>query len=204
MRRILALLCLALPLSACIDADVTVDFKDAETVEMVSSHSMTRQLFDMAGKSPEESCENGKPTLTTDKFTCEMTQSMTVDAFIAEANQSAASAENPEEQIREAMKVERLDDNRLRLTLDMSDAMSGNPDAAEMKEMAAMMRAALAGHSIVMRIRAPKIEETTGTLSEDGKQAEYVLPLTALLEDTAPAAFITTVSLKSCTFGIFC
>lgn len=201
MRRLLALLLLALPLSACFDADVTVDFKDTQTVEVASSHSMTRQLFDMSGKSPEDSCPDGQGTLTVDSFTCRSSKTLTLDEFIAGA---AKGADRPEAQLREAVKVERLGDTRLRLSFDPSGAMAEKPEAQEMKAMAGLMRAALAGHSIVLRIRAPKIEDTTGTLSPDGKQAEHVLPLTALLDGPAPAPFVTTVELKSCKLWVFC
>lgn len=201
MRRLLAFLLLTLPLSACFDADVTVDFKDTRTVEVLSSHSMTRQLFDMSGKPPAESCPDGQATLTADSFSCRSSKTLTLEEFIAGA---AKSTERPEAKLREAVKVERLGDTRLRLSFDPSGAMAEKPEAQEMKAVAGLMRAALAGHGIVLRIRAPKVEETTGTLSADGRQAEYVLPLTAILDGTPPAAFVTTVELKPCRLWVFC
>ncbi|MBL4915798.1 hypothetical protein [Szabonella alba] len=202
MRRLLLAAALALPLAGCFDADVTLDFKDAETVDTVMSFSMTRQLFDMGGKPPAEACADGRHELTTDRFTCHTEKTMTVDEFIAEAETRAA--ESPVDRMREAALVERLADDRLRVTLDFAEMAQGGGDLQEMRAMAGMMRAALAGHSLVFRIRAPQIDETTGTLSEDGTEAEYILPLTAILDATPPASFVTTVTLKSCTLWIFC
>ncbi len=202
MRRLILAAALALPLAGCFDADVTLDFKDAETVETVMSFSMTRQLFDMGGKTAAEACEDGRHELTTERFTCHTEKTMTVDELIAEAE--ARASESPVDRVRDAALVERLDDDRLRITLDFADMVQGGGELEEMRAVAGVMRAALAGHSLVFRIRAPQIDETTGTLSDDGKQADYILPLTAMLDETPPASFVTTVTLKSCTLWIFC
>lgn len=202
MRHLMLATALVLPLSGCFDADVTLDFKDAATVETVMDFSMTRQLFDMGGKSPADACEDGRHELTTDRFTCRTAKTMTLDEFIAEA--AARDSEAPADRLRNAALVERLGTERLRVTLDFADMVKGGDEMREMRAMAGVMRAALAGHSLVFRIRAPKIDDTTGTLSQDGKTAEYILPLTVMLDDTQPAAFVTTVTLKSCTLWIFC
>lgn len=204
MRRILLALTLALPLSGCIDADVTLDFKDETNAEVIADFSLGRQLFDMAGKSAEESCKDGTHSLTTEKFTCSTRKTMTIDALIAESKGKGSPPDGPNAALRETASIERLDDNRLRISLDFAELGGNRDEAQEMKEMAGMMRTALAGHSLVFRIRAPKVVETTGTLSADGKSAEYVVPLSAVLEETAPKAFVTTIELKSCRFRFFC
>lgn len=203
MRRLFALMLSILPLSACIDADLTLDFKDAETVEVTTLTKTNRQFFDMTGQSAEASCADGEGKIEADVYTCQSKKEMTLEAFLAEAEQKGASA-SLGDSLGEGIKVEKLDDTRLRLTFDMAGAMGEQQQAAELKEMADVLRAGFAGHSIVMRIKAAEIIETTGTLSEDGKSAEYVLPLTALLDAEPPKPFVTTFELESCTLWIFC
>ncbi len=203
MRRLALALLLALPLSGCIDADLTLDFKDSATVETVMDLRLGRELFDLTGKSPQEICKDGTATVGTETISCVQRRTSTVDELIAEADRRAGSG--PADQIRQAAKVERLGDHRLRVTLDFASmTAAGGPEVAQARQMAGLMRAALAGHSLVFRVKAPKIENTTGTLAPDGKSAEYVVPLGALLADPPPAPFVTTLALKSCWFGVFC
>lgn len=203
MRRLALVLLLVLPLSACLDVDLTLDFKDETLVETTMDMQLGRELFDLTGKSPQEFCKDGTATVGTETISCVQRRASTVDEFIAEADRRAASG--PADQIRQAAKVERLEGNRLRVTLDFAGmAAAGGPEVAQARQMAGLMRAALAGHSMVFRIKAPKIEATTGTLAADGKAAEYVLPLAALLADQPPAPFVTTLALKSCWLGVFC
>lgn len=203
MRRLLIALCLALPLAGCIDADVTVDFKDTTNAEVAADIRIGRQLFDMMGKSAAESCPEGTHSLTAETYSCATRKAMTIDEMIAES-QRPRDGESPEEALRRAAVIERLEGNRLRVSMDFSQMGAGRRDAEEMKQMAGMMRAALAGHSLIFRIRAPKVVETTGTLAADGKSAEFVVPLTAMLDAAGPGAFVTTVELQSCRLWVFC
>jgi hypothetical protein len=205
MRRLALALMLALPLSGCIDADLTLDFKDEATVETVMDLKLGRELFDLTGKSPQEVCKDGTATVGTETISCVQRSTSTVDEFIAEADRRAGAGAGPADQIRQAAKVEKLGGGKLRVTLDFAGmAAAGGPEMAQARQMAGLMRAALAGHSLVFRVKAPKIEETTGTLAPDGKSAEYVLPLGALLANPPPPAFVTTLALKSCWFGVIC
>jgi len=200
--RLFALVLGLLPLAGCIDADLTVEFVDDARVETAMDMTIGRELFDLTGRSPQDVCKQGTATVGTETVTCTQREAMTLDAFIARAGQGGT---DPGDRLRQVARVERLGSDRLRVTLDFAGmAAAGGPEMAQARQMAGLMRAALAGHSLVFRVRAPKIEDTTGTLSADGKAAEYVVPLGALLADVPPAAFVTTVALKSCWFGIFC
>lgn len=202
--RLFALMLAALPLSACIDADVTIDFKDETTVETAMDLQLGRELFDLTGGDPQKLCKGGTTTVGTDAVSCVQRKTMTVAEFMAEAEAKPAP-NSPEGALRKAVVVERLDDRRLKLSLDFAGlAAAGGPDAAQARQMGALMRGVLAGHEMVFRIRAPGIEATTGTLSEDGRTAEYVLPLTAMLSDAAPPPFVTTVELSRCFLWVFC
>lgn len=202
--RLFAVLLAALPLAGCIDADVTLDFKDETTVETVMDLALGRELYDLTGGDPKKLCKDGTATVGTDAVSCVQRRTMTVDEFIAEA-EAKATADGPEAALRKAVVVERLDDRRLKVSLDFAGlAAAGGPEAAQARQMGALMRGVLAGHDLVFRIRAPEIQATTGTLSEDGRTAEYVLPLVSMLSDTAPPPFITTLALKSCWFGFIC
>ena len=204
--RLFALILAALPLSGCIDAEVSVDFKDETTVETALDLQLGRELYDLLGGTPQAVCKGGTATVGTDAVSCVQRRTMTLDAFIAEAAGSAATAgAGPEAALRKALVVERLDDRRLKVSLDFAGlAAAGGPEAAQARQMAALMRPMLAGRDLVFRIRAPEIEATTGTLSPDGRTADYVLPLVAMLSDTPPAPFVTTLALKSCWFGFLC
>lgn len=202
-RRLFALMLSLLPLAGCIDADLTLDFRGEDAVETVMDLKVGRELFDLTGQSPEEMCKGGTATLGVEAVTCVQRRTTPLDEFIAEAERRAAA--DPADRLRQAARVERLDRNRLRVTLDFAGMMAAaGPEAAQARQMAGLMRAAFAGHSLVFRIRAPKIEATTGTLSADGKAAEMVVPLAALMSDSAPQPFVTTLALKSCWFGLFC
>lgn len=201
--RLFALMLGLLPLTGCIDADLTLDFQDDSTVETVMEIRFGRELFDLTGKSPEAMCKDGTATVGAEVVTCVQRRTSTLDDFIAEVERRAGA--DPAARMQQAARVERLDGNRLRVTLDFAGlAAAGGPEVAQARQMAGLMRAALAGHSFVFRVKAPKIEATTGTLSADGKTAEHVVPLSAMVSDTPPAPFVTTLAFKSCWFGVFC
>jgi len=202
MRRLALALLLAVPLSGCIDADLTLEFVDQTRVETAMDLKLGRELFDLTGKAPQDLCKDGTATVGADSVTCTQRSAMTLDAFIAQADRGGT---DPADRIRQAARVERLGNDRLRVTLDFAAmTAAGGPEVAQARQMAGLLRAALAGHSLVFRIKAPEIESTTGTLAPDGRTAEYVLPLGALLADPPPAPFVTTLALKSCWFGFIC
>ena len=58
-----------------------------------------------------------------------------------------------------------------------------------------LLRPMLEGHAIVFRVRATEIIETNGILSNDGKQAQRVTPVSTLLDDDPDhgAPFVTVI-----------
>lgn len=195
--------CLALSLSGCIDIDVTMDFKDAETVAIAMETTMDRGFFDLIKENGGGPCDGVEPEIGTDEVRCASTDEMTITALLekqAEASEKRMEAE-------EFSVVERLDDNRLRVTLDLTQMMEGRPAPEDMDGMGGMVKAAMAGRDFVFRVRGHAIEETTGTLSEDGREAVVVIPMVTFLEgapDFGPA-FVTVVRLEeSCVLWVFC
>lgn len=194
-----------LVLAACFDAEMVLDFKGRENVETTMITKLNRALYDMSMLDDSDPCEGGTSSLDAETFTCEQTTVMAIDEAIARPNPFDNSDDfNPAE----GMKIERIDDNTVRVTVNLDDL--DNPDnmPEEMDGMDDMAAAAFAGHSITFRVRGHKITETTGTLSQDGKEAALVIPMTGLIAGNAgvTSPFVTTVQLeKSCAFlGLFC
>ncbi|AOZ68205.1 hypothetical protein LPB142_01840 [Rhodobacter xanthinilyticus] len=193
-------------LSACIDADVTMDFSDGETMQGGVETSFARELFDMMGKSPADACPGGEANLTKKDFTCRTHGETTIAKLL---EQGAPQIGQNDFDPAAAARFERVDDNHIRITFDFSELSKNGkkPDPEDLGGMEDMIRAALAGHSFSFHIRAYKITSTTGTLSEDGTEASLVIPVATFLDpepDLGPA-FVTEVQLKQqCTLWIFC
>ena len=202
MRLFLPLF-LCLSLSACIDAEVTLDVSDGETMAATADLTLSRQLYDMLGQKGE-TCPNGTETLGKQNYRCTMVKSAPIDEVIAKVEKRGEA----DLDLSKAARIERIDDNHLRISFDLSDLTKGRgPKPEDMGGMEDMLRAAMAGHSLSFHVRGYKIASTTGTLSEDGKTASKVIPVTALLEADPDLGtpFVTEVQLKqSCTLWIFC
>lgn len=201
--RLLFPLFMCLSLSACIDAEVTLDVSDGETMAATADLTLSRQLYDMLGQQGE-TCPGGSETLDKQNYRCTMVKSKPIDAVIAQVEERHSS----DLDLSEAARIERIDDNHLRITFDLADLTKGHgPKPEDMGGMEDMLRAAMAGHSFSFHVRGHKITSTTGTLSEDGKTASMIIPVTALLDATPDLGkpFVTEVQLKqSCTLWIFC
>jgi len=204
MRRLLSVFALCLPLTACIDSELELDFKDLETVNMVSRVQMTPELFEMSGGDAEMLCPGGEYDLSNEGFACAVEEQMTV-AVLIDALNGPASMDSPIAQMRGAIAVEALDEDRLKVSLLVSDMVAQmNNEVGDAREMLGMFGPMFEGREIVMRISAPEIEETNGTLSEDQKTAEFKLPLLDMMSGNAPKDFVTIINLDTCTFGFFC
>lgn len=201
--RIFALL-LPLLMSACIDADVTIAFTSETEVTTTGEMQMARELFDLMGKSAEAACPGGTGALTETAFSCKQTETMTVEELLAQAPRTN---QGTPEDLTAAAAITRLDNGNIQVALDFSQLMKGQQGAEELKGMAKMMKAAVAGHSFTFHITGPQIISTTGTLSEDGLTATKIIPIAAFLDakpDFGPA-FVTEVGLTgSCFLWVFC
>jgi hypothetical protein len=193
----------ALALGGCIDADVSMDFSDGETMQGAFVLTMARQLYDMTAANKPDFCKDGTTKLTEESFHCATTRVMTLEEVLAKGTVALGEGDiRPEE----GLQIERIDENRIRVSLDFSK-MPQQDEAPDTGGMAEMLRAAVAGHSFTFRVRGYRILATTGDLSEDETEAVRVIPVAAFL-DTPPSlggAFVTDVQLKQqCRFWVFC
>ncbi|MDD8022954.1 MAG: hypothetical protein PHX82_07600 [Paracoccaceae bacterium] len=204
--RFLPALAATLLLSACIDADVTMDFSDGETMQGGVEMSLDRKLFDMMGKSPAAACPGGEGVLTSSDFTCSTHDAVPIAKLLEEgAPKTGQNDFDPSS----AATFERVDDNTIRVSFDFAEmARKGRKsDQQDLGGMEDMIRAAMAGHSFGFHIKGYKILSTTGTLSEDSTEASLVIPVSAFLDENPDLGppFVTEVQLKRhCTFFIFC
>jgi len=196
-------LCLALLLPGCIDIDLTMDFRDAETVEVVMETAIAREFHDLLKGSGGGPCDGAEEVVGEDEVRCTTRETMTIDALIA---RQAEAGGKPVEAEKFSV-VERLDENRVRVTLDMAQMLEGRPPPEDLEGMGGIVKAAMAGRDFVFRVRGHAIEETTGALSEDGTEAVKVIPMVTFLE-AVPAvgpAFVTVVRLEEdCVLWVFC
>lgn len=201
MRRLLAALVLSLPLAGCIEADLTLDFKDATNVEVVSKVGMGAELMAMTGQSLEEVC-NGKPgVMQGEKVLCEDTRTMTVAELEAEI--AKGGSDDPAAQLQNAFKIEHPDSSHIKVTLDFA-TLTASDQGEEARQMAAMMGEMFEGSNITLRVKGPKIVETTGTLSADATTSEVSIALKDLLAQTPPKPFVTLIQTSSCFLWVFC
>ncbi|MCR8548769.1 hypothetical protein M4578_13105 [Salipiger sp. P9] len=206
--KLLPALMLCLGLSGCLDADISMDFSDGETMQGRFEMRFARQLFDMMGKSAEAACPGGETTLTESLFTCVTHGSASIDSLLD--SEAPDGLDQGDFAPTRGARFERIGDDRLRVSFDFSEMTTGReaaPDAEQMKGMEEMVRAAMAGHSFVFRIRAQKILSTSGRLSEDGREASHVIPVVVFLDEEPDfgAPFVTEIQLReSCFLGLFC
>ncbi len=198
MRRLL--LALPLALAGCIDADVALDFTDPDTMLGRFDITLSRQLYDMTGGN---FCKDGTEALTTDTARCTTERRVPLAEVLEKGSAALGDGEFATD---EGLRIMAIDDNRLRVSFDFSK-MEQKDKPQDMAGMEGMVRAALAGHSFVFRVKAYRILSTTGTLSADGKEASHVIPVTAFL-DSPPSVggdFVTELQLRQvCRFWVFC
>lgn len=204
MRAVLSLVAV-LALAGCFDAEMVLDFKDQENVETTVTTTLARALYDMSTLSDQEPCEGGNGTLSEESFSCIQTASMTIDEAIVRPNPFDAGGEfDPAE----GLSIVRVDENTVTVTVDLDKLNDPSNTPEQLEGMGDMAAAAFAGHSIVFRVRGYKILNTTGTLSENGTEAEMVIPITGLITGKTglPPTFESSVQLQpNCAFfGLFC
>lgn len=203
--RALVSLAAFLALSACFDAEMVLDFKDQTNVETTVITKLNRALYDMSTIDGGDPCQGGTSTLSEDTFTCVQSAEMTIEEAMARPNPFGKDGEfDPAE----GMAIDRVDDNIVRVTVNLDELDSPDNAPEGMEGMEGMAAAAFAGHSIVFRVRGYEILDTTGTLSQDRKEAALVIPITGLIAGNpgVVSPFVTTVKLapKCLFFGLFC
>lgn len=201
-RRFAVLVLACLGLSACLDADVTLDVTGPEDLTVTTELSMARDLYDMIGGSDADPCRNATPDIGAETVTCRTERPMTV-AQLVEVSSGNGRGFDP----LRGLRVERVDDKTLRFTVPLADIAANRPDSRDLDRMAGMARMALAGHALTLRIRAHRIEATNATLSEDETTATRVIPMVELLDGRLTGAPDFTVTAKvapTCWLWVFC
>lgn len=204
MRRIAALIA-CLMLAACIDMELTLDLSDGETVQTRVEMSLARQLYDMLEHGPDGFCPGADSTLGVDQVHCVMTRTRGIDDLLAEGGGLGMGGGLDASRM---ARLEALPNGDLRITMDLGALQEQNaPPPEDIAAMEPMLRGALAGHSLIFRVIGARITDTTGTLSEDGTTAEYVIPMVSFLDPDPDLdlAFVTDLSRrKGCRFWVFC
>lgn len=202
MRRLLPLMAF-LGLSACFDADVTLNFTDADTATATIETRITRAMFDMTGESAEEFCDGGTPELTTEHLICRETETLSIAALL-DGTGGDLDAFSPEDGVR----IDRVDDVTLKVTFDFPRMMEDQDDMpADMDGMQDMFAAMFAGHSLVFNVQGYRIVNTTGTLNDDETIATRVIPLAQFIAQgpEVQTPFVSVVQLEpNCVLGVFC
>jgi hypothetical protein len=198
MRRIA--LVAALLVSGCIDADVALDFTDPDTMLGLFDITLSRQLHDMTGGA---FCKDGIETLTPDTARCTTERRVPLADVLEKGTAALGEGQFAAD---EGLRIETIDDNRLRVSFDFSK-MPQKDQPQDLQGMDGMVRAALAGHSFVFRIKAYRILSSTGTISADGSETTKVIPVTAFLDQPPSVGgdFVTELQLRQvCRFWVFC
>lgn len=208
MLRKLAVVLLMLPLSGCIDAEVTIAFTQGSEVKTTGVMQIAAEAFGMMGKTPEAACPDGKGELTDTVYTCTQEKVTTVDDLIAQAGKTMTGT--PEDLAR-AGTVTRLENGNIRVSFDMDALLQTQRGAADAQNPKAnnILRQAVAGHNFTLRVSGPKIVSTTGELSADGLTATRIIPVATFLDPKPDfgAPFVTEVQVqvqKSCFLWVFC
>lgn len=171
----IASLALVIPLAACFDADLSVDFTGDDQAVATMTMVATPEFYQMATSSDDPFCEGEESVNEDGDHVCTETVTGTIDEI----------ANNPD--VGEGMTIERRDGGLIYVAFDLSDLTEdiAPPEEEGGEEMINMMKAAFEGHSITLNVSGDEIIESNGTISEDGTTASYEIPLTLTLEGNA-------------------
>lgn len=190
-----AMLCL----SGCVDVELSMDFRDGETVAVTTTAVMDRALYDLSQEQGlGDRCPLGEVTLTDESHTCTRPNIVAIADLIADQG-----IPYDDETILTAERGFTLTEDApgtFTVTHDLQaifrSADMQPPTQEQIDQMGPALIEALEGHAIVLSVSAPEIVETTGVLSADGQTATQTIPLLELIEPEASfASFVTTVAL---------
>ncbi len=166
---------LALTLAACFDQDMTISFPDADHVEVVEVLTASTEYYSLSTENSDDMCEGGESEWRDDgSYVCIQTKSGTLDDFMQHSDAT------------EGMAVERRDGGLIYVAFDVASITSRRTPSEDPEipdQMKAKLAEALAGHASTINVKGSEIVETNGAISDDGKQATYVVPLSRMLED---------------------
>ncbi|SMR82356.1 hypothetical protein SAMN04488030_2706 [Aliiroseovarius halocynthiae] len=191
MRKILFLLCL-LPLSACIDAELTLKV-EGDNATVASVIRMAPEAYQMAASSGENLCEDGiGEKLDDGGYICSVEETGTIDEMIAELEKVKEKSDGmaPDE----TAQIERLADGNIRVSMDLGALKRQVSEGGLDPAMIAMLQQSFIGRRLQMEI-VGNIVETNGEKDMNGRKASLTVPLDKLLmqDPSVPDSFITVV-----------
>ncbi|GGD21843.1 hypothetical protein [Sinisalibacter lacisalsi] len=168
-------LILALPLAACFDVELSLDFPGEDRAEATMIMVATPDFYAMTTSTGEDFCEGEESMRENGDHVCTETKSGTVDEIMSDPD------------FGDGMIIERRDGGLIYVAFDLGDISDdiAPPEEEGGDEMIAMMREAFEGHAITLRVSGDEIVETNGTISEDGTTAVYEIPLSLALDGGA-------------------
>lgn len=189
MRPALLALTAALTLSACIEADMNLEVLSAEEGRVTGYIQMNRAMFDMSGGDVSfcDTERGGTIVMTDTHARCNIDQTGPfAELFSTEEDAGPADMQ---------ARVEALDGNRVRAIFPLDGMNDGMEEMQDDPAMQAMVRQMLAGFNISFSVSGVAVEETTGTLSEDGTRATFSITLDDLFApaDDRPGEFTSVV-----------
>ena len=194
MRTALIALPAALALSACIEADFTLDVLGEDEARITGFIAMQRQMFEMAGADdsfcPDD--EGASMTMTDTHVRCEFDTTGTFEEVMMDGvgpgEEVGADEDTPGE-------IAYLGDGRVRVFLPLGMMGSEMDEMAEDPAMMEMMAQMMAGLSVSYTVRGREIESSTGEISEDGTSANISFGVDDLMgpAEERPVDFETIV-----------
>lgn len=189
MRPALLAIAAALTLTACVEAEIDTQILGEDQARVTGYIQMNRAIYDMSG-GDDSFCETergGTLVLTETHARCNIDQTGPFAEVFPQQDDDTPAEMQPQ--------IEALDGNRLRITVPMNSMNEGMGEMQDDPAMQAMVRQMMAGFSITFSISGQAIEETTGTVSADGRTASFVIGLDELFGTGTdlPDTFATVV-----------
>ena len=213
MKRLLTATFVLL-LSGCFDAEVTVDFQDDTTMLVAYELRMDRALYDMTGGNTDESfCGDASEVVVGEaQAICSGEETRMIADVLSAQGSTAPSSSNYGVFSEPPFSLVQESSVQYRVTFDIEQMFAQSQTEMAQDDipegMEDMARAALAGRSFVLRVRAHEVIETNGVVSDDRKEATHYIPMTILLEDSpdfGPAFTTVLRTAPSCRlFGMIC
>lgn len=188
MRALTALFLalLVLPLAACFDAEMNLDFSNEDNVTMRATMNMSPELAQMMAGMGQDPCADMEAVGTTNpdgSMTCVIEEIDTLDNVIAMAKEAEHGA-GPFTQD-SGTTVERRGEDVF-VSFDLSAMLEDMPPAEERAQMSMMFGDAFVGKAISINVIGQEILETNGTLSADGTTATFAIDLEAMFSPDLP------------------
>jgi len=196
MKKILLTLIALSFLSACVDADFRMDVHDNETATLSADVTVGPQASQLVSASGQPPCNGGVITqLGNGGYQCVVEETDTIDSIVAKIEDSGEVLSPQGISAIDSAKIERIGGGLMRVSLDFSDLKDRLSKMEMPPEQLAMAQQEFSGHEVSLTIAGPRIVETNGALSSDGKSAKISIQLDKLLalHPSLPETFVTVL-----------